>query len=171
MDVSLGPRGLCVAGEAGMWQIPGSGNPWSRGYSRRHMCEYAGLAHTCLPLTHSWRMSKALVSSIVASGEHLPKSTIVITFLRASSKGFPLPQTRRALRVLQIALEKPSWMCLIPSWVQQGRQACVPANSNSAPQFSMGPTPQRSDASDKLQGRSSSSESFLQHLLEAGLSA
>lgn len=154
-----------------------NGGPlWGRPVSpkvggRRHLCEYTGLEHTCLPLTHSWKMFKALGNIFLNPALLSPSS-------EPAPKGSPLPQPRRALRVLQIALEKPSWRspkdldCLIPSWVQQGRQACVPVNSKSAPQlFSMGPTPQGFDASDKLQGRGSSSESFLQHLLEAGLGA
>lgn len=55
MDVSLGPRGLCVAaGEAGMWQIPGSGSPWSKGDSRAWM-DKSLLEGLCLGLLLRWR--------------------------------------------------------------------------------------------------------------------
>lgn len=60
MDVSLGPRGLCVAaGEAGMWQIPGSGSPWSKGYSRAWM-DKSLLEGLCLgPMEEgAWRADK-----------------------------------------------------------------------------------------------------------------
>lgn len=109
------------------------------------------------------------MENVQGPGEHLPKSSIVITFLRASSKGFPPLPAQKSPQgsavcsgeaLLEVMFPK-NLDCLIPSWVQQGRQACVPVNSKSAPQFfSMGPTPQGFDASDKLQGRGSSSESF-----------